>query len=200
MERRYTGGSTGCVLSGGSGRRRDGSDHDPGDQARELAGGAAVGVHPEQQRFVADSAPIAAIMLAKAYVGAGGLRWRPYALYIEGRMVGLLALATGPEEADRVWLRHFFIDHTERGSGYGPLALQRLIALVTRRYPRCQMLCSRCFQRMWVPRGLHPPGVPTDGRGTGRGACLCAGDPGVGVRRAGTKRTPAPWCRGICSG
>ena len=34
----------------------------------------SLGVLPEQQRFVADSSPIVAIVLAKAYVGAMGLQ------------------------------------------------------------------------------------------------------------------------------
>ncbi len=32
-------------------------------------------VHPEQQRFIADCTPIAAIVLAKAYIRPGGLLW-----------------------------------------------------------------------------------------------------------------------------
>ena len=44
----------------------------------------ALGVHPEQQRFVADCQPIAAIVLAKAYVGAGGMHWQPYAIATNG--------------------------------------------------------------------------------------------------------------------
>jgi diamine N-acetyltransferase len=38
-------------------------------------------VHPDQQRLIADYAPIAAIALAKAFVRPGGLVWAPYAIY-----------------------------------------------------------------------------------------------------------------------
>ena len=35
-------------------------------------------VFPEQQRFIADYVPIAAIALAKAYIRPGGLVWVPF--------------------------------------------------------------------------------------------------------------------------
>jgi len=41
-------------------------------------------VFPEQQRFIADSVPIAAIVLAKAYIRPEGLVWIPYAFYDNG--------------------------------------------------------------------------------------------------------------------
>lgn len=50
-------------------------------------------VRPEQQRFIADYAPIAAIALAKAYVRPGSLVWTPYAFYAGERMVGFAVLA-----------------------------------------------------------------------------------------------------------
>ena len=34
-------------------------------------------VRPDQQRFIADYAPVALVGLAKAYVGALGLTWLP---------------------------------------------------------------------------------------------------------------------------
>ena len=37
-------------------------------------------VHPEQQRFIADHEPIAAIALAKAYIRPDGLVWLPYVI------------------------------------------------------------------------------------------------------------------------
>ena len=40
-------------------------------------------VFPEQQRFIADYAPITAVALAKAYVRPGGLVWVPYAFYAD---------------------------------------------------------------------------------------------------------------------
>lgn len=37
-----------------------------------------LGVAPGQQRFIADYAPIALVVLAKAYVRPGGRLWLPY--------------------------------------------------------------------------------------------------------------------------
>lgn len=49
-------------------------------------------VHPEQQRFIADYVPIAAIALAKAYIRPGGLVWVPFAIYADQQLVGFLVL------------------------------------------------------------------------------------------------------------
>src|SRR5260370_42492154 len=80
-------------------------------------------VFPEQQRFIADYVPIAAIALAKAYIRPGGLVWVPYAFYEATEMVGFTELAYEPESPDNYWIFHFFIDHHYQGRGYGTLAL-----------------------------------------------------------------------------
>src|SRR5262245_60039119 len=85
-------------------------------------------VRPEQQRFIAGYAPIAAIILSKAFVGAEGMRWEPYAFVTEGEMVGLAALAAEPTHTDLRWLFHFFIDERFQGRGYGQAALAALIS------------------------------------------------------------------------
>lgn len=100
----------------------------------------ALGVAPEQQRFIADYTPIAALALAKAYIRPFGFVWTPYAFYAqgegesaaepEGELVGFTMLAHTPESADDYWLFHFFIDQRFQGRGYGELALQRLYARV----------------------------------------------------------------------
>jgi diamine N-acetyltransferase len=101
-------------------------------------------VRPDQQRFVSDDAPIAAIALAKAYVRAGGVSWAPYAIVAsEGEaeeMVGFAALAYEPESVDDYWVFHFFIDRRYQGHGYGAAALERLIELVRREHPRARRL------------------------------------------------------------
>src|SRR5713226_10051913 len=81
-------------------------------------------VHPEQQRFIADSAPIAAIALAKAYIRPGGLIWVPYAFYADAEMVGFTELAYEPGSVDNYWIFHFFIDRHFQGRGYGKEALR----------------------------------------------------------------------------
>ena len=76
-------------------------------------------VFPEQQRFIADYVPIAAIALAKAYIRPGGLVWVPYAFYAATEMVGFTELAYEPGSPDNYWIFHFFIDHHYQGRGYG---------------------------------------------------------------------------------
>ena len=61
-------------------------------------------VHPDQQRFIADYVPIAAIALAKAFIRPGGLVWEPYTIYAESDMVGLIELAYEPNSPARYWV------------------------------------------------------------------------------------------------
>jgi len=97
-------------------------------------------VRPQQQRFISEYSPIAAIALAKAYVRPGGMIWAPYAIYASGMMVGFFTLAYEPDTTDQYWLFHFFIDQRYQGRGYGKTAMQRIIELVRRKQPRSQML------------------------------------------------------------
>ncbi len=122
-------------------------------------------MRPEQQRFVADYAPIAAIALAKAYIRPGGAIWAPYAIYAGVTMVGFFALAYEPDSADQYWLFHFFIDQRYQGHGYGRVALQRFIEMVRREYPQCQMLQLMVHpenaraQRLYTAAGFQPTGT-----------------------------------------
>ncbi len=81
-------------------------------------------VHPEQQRFIAEVVPIAAIALAKAYIRPGGLLWLPYAFYAGTEMIGFTTLACDPDSSDNYWIFHFFIDKEYQGQGYGKQALR----------------------------------------------------------------------------
>lgn len=121
-------------------------------------------VRPDQQRFTADYAPIAAIALAKAYIRLGGAQWEPYAIYAGSAMVGFLALAYESDTTDQYWLFHFFIDQRYQGRGYGRGALQRYIELVRRKHPQCQMLQlvvhpeNLPAQRLYTSAGFRPTG------------------------------------------
>jgi len=90
-------------------------------------------VRPDQQRFVADAVPVAAIGLAKAYIRPGGMVWLPYAVVADDDMVGFLMLAFPP-----CWMYHFFIDQRYQGRGYGSLALAAFIEMVRREHPTCK--------------------------------------------------------------
>lgn len=122
-------------------------------------------VAPDQQRFVADYAPVAAVALAKAYVRAGGASWAPYGIYAAEALAGFVALAHTPDAPDERWIFHFFIDQRHQGRGYGTAALRRLVALVVREHPECRSLRlvvhpeNRAAQRLYAAAGFQPTGV-----------------------------------------
>lgn len=126
-------------------------------------------MHPVQQNFVADYGPIAAIVLAKAYVHASGLVWSPYAIYGGAALVGMLALAHDPASADQYWLFHFFIDQTHQGRGYGRRALAAVVELVRASYPACRQIrltvhpANLPAQRLYAGAGFQPTGEFADG-------------------------------------
>lgn len=122
-------------------------------------------VYPDQQRFVAEYAPVAAIALAKAYVRLGGLIWVPYAIYVGAQLVGFVALAYEPGSADDYWIFHFFIDQQFQGRGYGKAALGRLVDRVMSEHPQCQALQlvvhpeNRWAQRLYTGAGFRRTGT-----------------------------------------
>ena len=126
-------------------------------------------VRPDQQRFVAAYTPIAAIILSKAYVGAEGMRWEPYAFVVDGALVGLAALAAEPRRRDLRWLFHFFIDERFQGRGYGPEALAAVISWVKEHHPACQFLAltvhpeNDAAQRLYTRMAFTPTGDERDG-------------------------------------
>src|SRR5690242_6684844 len=95
-------------------------------------------VYPEQQRFIADYVPIAAIALAKAYIRPGGLTWTPYAFYADATMIGFAELAYEPGSTENYWMFHFFIDSHFQGQGYGKQALQSLLHFIKGHFVECR--------------------------------------------------------------
>ncbi|SRR5258706_1958234 len=126
-------------------------------------------VHPDQQRFIADYVPIAAIALAKAFVRPSGLVWLPYAIYADGDIIGLIELAYEPDSPARYWVYHFFIDQAQQGKGYGKAALQAFIQLVIEQHPRCRQINltvhpeNRRAQSLYTSAGFRPTGAEQDG-------------------------------------
>jgi diamine N-acetyltransferase len=106
-------------------------------------------VRPEQQHFIADVVPIAAIALAKAYVRPGGLLWMPYVFYASTEMIGFIELAYEPDSVDNYWLFHFFIDAAYQSQGYGKQALLLFLDFLKRQYPGCRS----------VSLSVHPENV-----------------------------------------
>lgn len=124
-----------------------------------------LGVRPDQQDFVADFAPIAAIILAKSFIRPGGKIWQPYAIYADGTLIGLLALAFTHGSADDYWIYHFFIDQRYQGRGYGRGALTAFLQLVGDQHPTCRSLYltvhpdNHLAQRLYISAGFQPTGT-----------------------------------------
>lgn len=125
-------------------------------------------VYPEQQHFVADYVPIAAIALAKAYIRPEGLVWIPYAFYAETVMVGFAVLAYEPGSIENYWLRHFFIDQRYQGKGYGKQALRLFLEFVKDHHAQCQALRLTVHpknynaQHLYTDIGFQPTGAEVD--------------------------------------
>ena len=126
-------------------------------------------VPPEQQRFVANYVPIAAIALAKAFVRPGGLHWQPLAVCTVEQMVGFVELAFTPGSSDQYWIYHFFIDGRYQGKGYGQAALHALVQLVQTEHPACERLQLQVHpdneraQHVYQQVGFRPTGATIDG-------------------------------------
>jgi diamine N-acetyltransferase len=122
-------------------------------------------VSPDQQRFIAEYAPIVAVALAKAYLRLDGATWVPYAIYADRTMVGFVALAYQAGTSDEYWIFHFFIDQRYQGRGYGKGALQGFIELVQQQHPTCQRLHLTVHpenvraQRLYTAAGFRPTGT-----------------------------------------
>jgi diamine N-acetyltransferase len=122
-------------------------------------------VFPEQQRFIADSVPIAAIALAKAYIRPAGLIWVPYAFYADTEMVGFTELAYEPESVNNYWIFHFFIDRYYQGRGYGKEALHLFLQFIQDHYPQCQALQltvhpeNEHARHLYIGAGFQPTGA-----------------------------------------
>ena len=86
-------------------------------------------VAPAQLPFVADSQPVVAIALAKAYIRPDGRAWHPYGLYTGDRIVGFVAIAHDAADGS-CWFYHYFIDAAHQGRGHGTAGLGAAIALV----------------------------------------------------------------------
>ncbi|HEY0602737.1 MAG TPA: GNAT family N-acetyltransferase [Herpetosiphonaceae bacterium] len=121
-------------------------------------------VRPDQQRFVADVVPIAAIVLAKAFIRPGGKIWQPYAIYADETLIGLVALAFTQSSRDDYWIYHFFIDQRYQGQGHGSRSLQALLRLVAEQHPQCRVLQltvhpeNHPAQRLYIRAGFEPSG------------------------------------------
>lgn len=141
-----------------------------------------VRVAPEQLPFVAGYAPVALIILAKAYIRPNELDWEPLALMIDGSVVGVLALA---HSAARTELLHLAVDLRMQGWGVGSAAVELVLAHAIETRPDCDEVSltvhpdNERAQRLYRGSGFLPTRQLRDGepiwllkleRGGGSGA------------------------------
>lgn len=126
-------------------------------------------VHPDQQRFIADIVPIAAIALAKAYIRPRGWLWLPYVFYVGTEMIGFTELAYEPESSDNFWIFHFFIDRAYQGQGYGKQALLLFLDFIKQQHSHCRSIRLTVHpenvhaQRLYTGAGFQPTGDSLEG-------------------------------------
>jgi ribosomal protein S18 acetylase RimI-like enzyme len=86
-----------------------------------------VRVAPGQLRFVADREPVAMVILSKAFVRVADLDWHPFAIALDGEIVGVVALVD-ERERDGCWsVYHLVIDARRQRQGIGRMAVRALI-------------------------------------------------------------------------
>lgn len=93
---------------------------------------AAVRVADGQLRFVAAYEPVALVILAKAFVRAGGQDWWPYVIEDAGKVVGVVGLVDDRPLRGEIALFHLLIDVSQQRRGYGRSALRCAVELANR--------------------------------------------------------------------
>ncbi len=110
-----------------------------------------LGVHPSQQRFVADYAPIAAIALAKAFVRPTGLVWVPYAIYADALLVGLLNSPTHRKAAINTGSTTSSSTKHIKAKGMARQPYMRLCNWLWKNILKCNIFNSQCILKITVP-------------------------------------------------
>lgn len=127
-----------------------------------------VRTRPDQLPFVASYEPVALVILAKAYLGAAGLRWHPFAVKRGDGFVGVVALAH-PEPPDDCEIFHLAIDAAHQKQGIGRAVLGLAEDWVRRELPDCRRLSlavhpdNRVARRLYESAGFEPLGIVRDG-------------------------------------
>ncbi len=118
---------------------------------------AALGlrVTPAQLPFVADHQPVAAVALAKAYVGAMGHVWSPMLILGGPVPVGFLALTHPASDPGQAWVFHFFIDHRHQRQGHARAAMGALLTLLRNRVPGVGRVNLLVHPQNAAARGLY---------------------------------------------
>lgn len=126
----------------------------------------AVQVSADQLPYVAGHAPVALVILAKAYVRPGDLDWEPFAVTLADSVVAVAALA---HAATYTELLHLAVDAPRQGQGIGAAAVALLVAHTRATRPAAADVrltvhpANEVGQHLYRSSGFSPNGEVRDG-------------------------------------
>ena len=118
-------------------------------------------VHPSQREWV----PTVAESLASAYICPDDEQIDPYAVYINGVMVGFFYYSYTPGSRDNYWICGFFIDKAYQRQGYGTKMFAACMNELRSQFPECSVIQltvhedNKVAQRFYRKRGFHDTGI-----------------------------------------
>ncbi len=119
-----------------------------------------------QLQFVAGHQPVALVLLAKSYVGADGLFWKPFGIFESEAMIGVVALAF---RAAKCEIFHLLIDRAHQGRGLGTAAVSAIVGHLRRDHSDCTELSLTVHPRneralrLYRSAGFHSTNEQRDG-------------------------------------
>jgi len=107
----------------------------------------------DQREFVAAPGWSLAGCLVKRY--GDEFEYVPMAICDGERVVGYVTSFANPNSADDYWVDDIMIDAAEQGKGYGRAAMNEVIRMFVREYPRCRKIQLTCFEANIAAAALY---------------------------------------------
>lgn len=107
---------------------------------------------PEEMHFIADYQPVALVVLSKCYVRPQQQKWFPFAFELDGRLIGVCALALSEHRGE---LYHLLVDRSVRRRGHGRAALLLIIDYIRTKQPACLELQLTVHDENVVAQSLY---------------------------------------------
>ena len=121
---------------------------------------------PGQLKFVADSEPVALVILSKCYIRPGGFNWEPFALITDHKLVGVVALTYSQVRCE---ILHLLIDRNYQGRGIGKTAFATIVEHVYQTLPKCREITftvhpdNHSARHIYTTYGARGTGETRDG-------------------------------------
>jgi diamine N-acetyltransferase len=99
---------------------------------------------PGQEHFVATPS----WSLASVYVRKYGdnYEYSPMVICDGDTIVGYVTLVCDPVTFDDYWIDDIMIDAIYQGRGFGRAAMKLVLAMISKRYPKCRVIKLTCFR------------------------------------------------------